>query len=355
MATDPIRVSLDAMGGDNAPESVVGGIALCRDENVFFDIYGDAEKIVANLKKHCIEESLYEIHHTTKVISAEQRPSHALRYGEGSSMFEAVNSVATGHSDVVVSAGNTGAYMAISKFLLKTIDSIERPALTALVPNRDGSRSIMLDLGANIDCSSSNLVEFAIMGASAAKAILGIAKPRVAILNVGTEITKGPDHIKKAYEILDSNEAVNFIGYIEGGSIGNNVADVVVTDGFSGNVALKCMEGAIVLTLKLYEQAVRSSLLGKISYVIGKGALRTLKNSIDPAKLNGASLVGLRKIAVKSHGNANSSSFASAIAVAIKLYRANFVEDIMESLGISLRYQSTNTELFQNSSKVKNG
>ncbi|MDR0552532.1 MAG: phosphate acyltransferase PlsX [Holosporales bacterium] len=343
MAICPVKISLDAMGGDSAPESVIGGMVeyLSRDENVFFDIYGDSDRIAGCLEKYKLEKykidaELYRIHHTSKIISAAQKPSHALRYGKDSSMFEAVNSVAIGLSDVVVSAGNTGAYMAISKFLLKTVDNIERPALTALVPNRYGGQALMLDLGANIDCSFRNLVEFAIMGRSAAKVIIGLENPRVAILNVGTEVTKGTDHIKKAYEVLSADNTINFIGYIEGINISNNVADVIVTDGFSGNIALKCMEGAIMLTLKLYEQAVKSSLLGKISYIIGKGALKKLKNVIDPGKLNGASLVGLQRIAVKSHGSANASSFASAISVAVKLHKANFIEDIIGSLSSRL-------------------
>lgn len=328
-----IKIALDAMGGDLAIDSVVGGMdRFLQDSpkaNVFFYLYGNQEKIEASLKKLAVKKSdFFELIHTETKIDNNMKPSHALRNGRGSSMFEAILSVAEGRTDAVVSAGNTGAYMALSKVILKTIGGIDRPALVSLIPNVSGHGNVVLDLGANTECSPVNLFQFALMGNAVAKALLQTEQPRIGLLNVGTEKTKGTDKIKEAFDLISAEFGEKFVGFVEGTDIQKETANVIVTDGFSGNIALKAIEGTFRFIAKLYQKGVTSSLRGKVSYLLSKPILDQIWDTIDPRKHNGASLVGLQGIAVKSHGNADAYSFSSAISVALKLAQSDFVNNI---------------------------
>ncbi len=328
-----IKIALDAMGGDYAPNSVVGGMQsflnFYSDPDVFFNIYGNADAIEDALKRsQTISADSYNIFHTKSIITGNMKPSYALRSGRGSSMFEAISSVILGNSDAVVSAGNTGAYMALSKAILKPISGIERPALVSLMPTCSGRNNVVLDLGANAECSPVNLSQFAIMGNAVAKALLQLDHPTIGLLNVGTEKTKGNECIKEAFDLIKEHFGDYFKGFVEGTDILQDTVDVIVADGFSGNIALKTIEGTFNFIARLYKKGVKSSLIGKISYLVSKPVLDQMWNTVDPRKHNGASLVGLNGIAVKSHGNADVFSFSSAISVAVRLAKSNFVQSI---------------------------
>lgn len=329
-----IKIALDAMGGDLAPSSVIKGVKTFLESppaspDVFFNIYGNSSSLNSDIKLLLgVPDSCYKIIHAERVIPSDMKPSHALRYGRGASMFEAISSVLSGESDAVVSAGNTGAYMALSKALLKTIDGIERPALVSLMPTAAGSNNVVLDLGANAECSPLNLFQFALMGNAVAKALLHISHPTIGLLNVGTEKTKGTECVREAFQLISEHFENNFKGFVEGTDILQETVNVIVTDGFSGNIALKTIEGTFKFIAGLYKNSVKSSILGKISYLMSKPLLGQIWNIVDPRKHNGASLVGLNGIAVKSHGNADAFSFSSAISVAVKLAESNFVQNI---------------------------
>jgi glycerol-3-phosphate acyltransferase PlsX len=321
-----VRIALDAMGGDGGVSAVVGGIGSIKAKDVFYSIYGDASAIEAVRIEH--PKNAYRIVTVDKVICNNAKPSHALRYGRGTSMFEAISSVSTGEADAVVTAGNTGAYMALSRALLKMVDGIDRPALVSSVPNVARGSNIFLDLGANAECFPENLLQFAIMGNAVAKVLLGLSEPRLGLLNVGTEKTKGTECVKEAYALLYERFNDKFVGFVEGTEILKTSADVIVADGFSGNISLKTMEGTFKFVTELYKNEVKSSLFGKLSYLMNRPILNRISSVIDPKKHNGAVLVGLNGIAVKSHGNADFVSFASAINIAIQLVRSNFVHSI---------------------------
>ncbi len=330
-----IRIALDAMGGDNGVLAVIGGMdryfsthpSIASD--VFFNIYGDTQEIEKVLKKDAsIPNSKYKIIHTKNIIPGDMKPSYALRYGRGSSMFEAIHSISIGQSDAVVSSGNTGAYMALSKSLLKMIPGVDRPALVSLIPTAHGTRNVMLDLGANTECDAFNLFQFAIMGNAVAKAVLNLENPRIGLLNVGTEKTKGTQCLKMAYDLIFDHFGNSFVGFVEGSDITNNAADVIVSDGFSGNIALKTIEGTFKFIANLYKNNVTRNMWGKFSYLVSKPILNRIWGVVDPRKHNGASLVGLNGIAIKSHGNADAVSFSSAISVAVRLAGADFVANI---------------------------
>ena len=334
-----IKIALDAMGGDLGVDAVVSGadyyLSRFGSRDVFFNFYGDFEKIQSVLSGcRNISESLYSIHHVEKMISNDMKPSVAIRSGRNTSMFEAISSVSRLENDAVVSSGNTGAYMALSKIILKTLDNIERPALVSLIPNSVG-KSVVLDLGANTECSSINLVQFAIMGQAVAKILLGKENPSVSLLNVGTEKSKGTDSLRGAFDILESFKNMNFTGFVEGTDIMKGTSDVIVTDGFSGNIALKTIEGTIKFLASMLKNEVKSGILGKIAYIFGKNIIKNIANAIDPKNHNGASLIGLQGIAVKSHGNSDHIGFANAISVAEKLARSKFIQNVKESLSVN--------------------
>ena len=322
-----VRIALDMMGGDLGVSATMPGLSLyvqkynCDD--VTFDLFGDETQLreYANSKN-------YVLHNTGKnVISSTEKPAKALKVGRGTSMFEAISWVAQGNADAVVSSGNTGAYMALSKILLGTIDGIDRPAIVSVIPNIVQS-TVMLDLGANTDCNATQLLQFAVMGKAVSKVLQQIEKPRIGLLNIGTERTKGTDLLEETYELLANSKNLNFIGFVEGTDIAKGTADVIVTDGFTGNVSLKTMEGTIRYIAHTLKTGFSSNLMSKIGYLLSQHAIKTLKNAIDPRNHNGAPLVGLKKISIKSHGNSDSVGFANAISVAVKLAKSGFVENI---------------------------
>jgi len=323
-----LSISLDAMGGDNAPEMVVRGaeLARLRFPTVHFIFFGDEARIKPLLAKVPALQAIATIRHTDAAIKSEDRPSQALRSGRTSSMRLAIDSVAAGESQAVVSAGNTGALMAMAKFVLKTLPGIDRPAIASILPTIN-SECVMLDLGANVECDANNLVQFAVMGNVFARTVLGIREPSVGILNVGVEEMKGHDAVRMAAQILkDADLPGQFIGFVEGDDIAKGTADVIATDGFTGNVALKTAEGTAKLYSNFLRQSFRSSLMARLGYVLAKTALGALQARVDPRRYNGAIFMGLNGICVKSHGGTDAFGFASAIGVAVDMVANGAIE-----------------------------
>ena len=291
------------MGGDGGPETTIEGVSLATKlyPDVKFKLFGDKTKSEKLISKFNLKKNI-EFVHTTEFIKSDDQPVNALRKLKKSSIRLATNDVKSKISDGLVSAGNTGALMAISKFVLKTIKTIDRPAISGLMPTMKGL-TVVLDLGANVECSNDNLVQFALMGDIFAQCVLGIKKPKIGLLNVGTEDIKGNPVVKQAYENLKRIEnQINFYGFVEGDDINKGIVDVVVTDGFSGNIALKTAEGVADLIFTYLKNAYQSSFISKLGYILSKPALNRFKTRIDPRKYNGAVLLGLNGIIVKSHG-----------------------------------------------------
>src|SRR5271155_17640 len=316
-----ITIALDAMGGDRAPEIVLRGadIALERYPGTHFLLFGAEERISPLLAQLPRLASVSALHHTSEMIQNDDKPSQALRAGRGTSMRLAIDAVAEGRADGVVSAGNTGALMAIAKFVLKTLPGIDRPAIASFFPTRRGE-SVMLDLGANVECDAENLVQFALLGDAFARTVLGLIEPTVGLLNVGSEDMKGNDAVRGASARLrDTLTPIHFYGFIEGDDIAAGTVDVVVTDGFTGNVAVKTAEGTAKLFGEFLDAAFRHSLSARIGYLFARHALRKLRMRSDPRRYNGAIFLGLGGIAVKSHGSTDAFGFANAIGVAIDM------------------------------------
>lgn len=313
-------LSLDAMGGDSAPQVVVAGAvkALKDGVNCSFLLFGDERQVVTLLSKYPQYKQFFKIIHTDEVITNDMKVVAAIRTLPGSSMRLAIQAVANGEAAAVVSAGNTGAYMALSKLLLKTFDGIDRPALATTIPTLK-SPSLVMDFGANIDCRPEHLVQFAIMGHVFGQRILKKARPSIGLLNVGAEDVKGNTVVQDAAQMLKEMSNINFYGFVEGDDITAGTTDIVVTDGFTGNVALKTMEGTARLIQKMLEDSLRGSLLGKLGYLIAKPAFNQLKKRMDPRLYNGALFLGLKGIAVKSHGGMDAVGYANAIQVAASL------------------------------------
>ena len=321
------------MGGDGGPETTIEGVSLATKlyPDVKFKLFGDKRKSKNLISKFNLEKNI-EFVHTTEFIKSNDQPVNALRKLKKSSIRLATNDVKNKISDGLVSAGNTGALMAISKFVLKTIKTIDRPAISGLMPTMKGL-TVVLDLGANVECSDDNLVQFALMGDIFAQCVLGIKKPKIGLLNVGSEDIKGNSVVKQAYENLKRIEKqINFYGFVEGDDINKGIVDVVVTDGFSGNIALKTAEGVADLIFTYLKNAYQSSFISKLGYILSKPALNRFKTRIDPRKYNGAVLLGLNGIIVKSHGGTDAFGFSNAISVAISLIKNNYVNTIENKL-----------------------
>ncbi len=334
MATDSIRIALDAMGGDHAPEMVLRGaeFALERYPGVQFLIFGEQSRIGPLLARLPRLSTTASVHHTSEMVLPDDKPSQALRASRQSSMRLAIDAVADGRADGVVSAGNTGALMAIAKFVLKTLPGIDRPAMATYFPTRRGE-SVMLDLGANIECDAENLVQFALLGDVFARTVLGRVEPTVGLLNVGSEDLKGNDAVRGAAARLRGGMTpIRFHGFVEGDDITAGTVDVVVTDGFTGNVALKTAEGAVKMFSESLRAAFSASLMARIGYLFARGALTKLRTRTDPRRYNGAMFLGLRGIAVKSHGAADAFGFANAIGVAVDMKRNGFLDKIRGEL-----------------------
>ena len=321
------------MGGDNAPKIIVDGATQTkiRHPYVKFSFFGNKMKLLPLINSsELLKES--EIVHTEEFVDANEKPSIAVRKGRNSSMGMAIQSVKSGKADAIVSAGNTGALMAMAKLFLRPIEGINRPAIAAYFPTITGE-SCMLDLGANIDCDAKNLVQFAFMGQAFANIVMGVDNPSISLLNIGEEEQKGLDYIKEASQILsDLKSQINYAGFIEGDKIAQGISDVIIADGFSGNVSLKTAEGTALLVTSYLKKALSSSLSSKIGYFFAKKAINDFKLQMDPRKYNGAVFLGLNAVAVKSHGGTDAFGFANAICVAVDMVKYNFIHDLKNKI-----------------------
>lgn len=325
-----ITLSVDAMGGDDAPDMVIEGVHLScvRHPDVHFLLFGDQARLEPILAKYPRLADCSEIIHTTDVVTGDDKPSQALRQRKDSSMFRAVGAVKDGQADGVVSAGNTGALMAMALLALRALPGISRPAIVTTLPNTVGE-TVMLDLGANAECSARHLVEFAVMGEVYARTLHGIQRPTVGLLNIGTEELKGTGTLRDAAAILrEAKLEMDFHGFVEGDDIAKGTVDVVVTDGFTGNVALKAIEGTAKLVYSFISNGFRASLLAKLGYLIARGSIKRVVMRTDPRRYNGALFVGLNGIAVKSHGGTDALGFANAIGVAVDMVDRRLNEQI---------------------------
>jgi glycerol-3-phosphate acyltransferase PlsX len=315
----PVTIALDAMGGDHGPSVVIPAAAITaiRHPEARFLLVGDSARIEPELRAHLALAAKSQVVHTDIAVAMDEKPSQALRKGRWkSSMWLALEAVRDGRADAAVSAGNTGALMAMAKFCLKTIPGIDRPAIAAIWPTIE-AECIVLDVGANVGADARQLAEFALMGAAMARALFGMEKPSVGLLNIGVEEVKGLDEIKKAAAVLkDAPLPIRYKGFIEGDDVGRGAVDVVVTDGFTGNIALKTAEGTAKQIAEYLRAAMGRSLLARIGAVLAQGAFRALKDKMDPRQLNGGIFLGLNGIAVKSHGGTDATGFASAIDLA---------------------------------------
>jgi len=323
-----VTIALDAMGGDHGPSVVVPGaaIALVRHPDTRFLIVGNAARIEPELEQHPALAEKSEILHTDVAVAMDAKPSQALRKGRWhSSMWLGLEAVRDGRADATVSAGNTGALMAMAKFCLKTIAGVDRPAIAVIWPTVE-SECIVLDVGANVGADARQLVEFALMGAAMGRALFGVERPTVGLLNIGVEEVKGVDEIKAAAATLKNAPLpIVYRGFVEGDEIGHGAADVVVTDGFTGNIALKTAEGTAKQIGEYLRAAMGRSLLARIGAILAQGAFRALKEKMDPRQLNGGIFLGLNGIVVKSHGGTDATGFASAVDLAYDMASSGVV------------------------------
>ncbi len=330
------RIAIDAMGGDEGVRVMVEGAALARrrhDEFKFL-LVGDQQRIEQALEAHPNMRDASEILHCEDVVAGDELPSRAIRRAKTTSMGLAVNAVKEGLAGAAVSAGNTGALMAMSKIALRTMPGIGRPALAAVMPTLKEHDVVMLDLGANTEANARNLVQFAIMGAAYSRIVNGFEKPRVRLLNIGTEEIKGTEALRDAAASLQAATglAMQFDGYVESDKINRGETDVIVTDGFSGNIALKAVEGAARFVTDLLKQAFTSSLRSKFGFLVSRPATELLRHHLDPNNHNGAVFLGLNGVVVKSHGSANANGVANAVAVTASLLKNKLTERIAEDL-----------------------
>lgn len=331
-----MRIAIDAMGGDKGLSVVIPAVknVLSKDSNMDIVLVGKEEEIRASLVSYNIQDChRVTIVHAAEVVGMDELPATALRYKKNSSMRVGVDLVKSGQADAFVSAGNTGALMATSKFVLKTIEGIDRPAIVSALPTVSGS-SYLLDLGANINCTSENLYQFAIMGAilksSLSSSNCGI-KPKVALLNIGEEEIKGTELIREASRLLSSNKLINYIGYVEADKLYNDAADVIVCDGFVGNIALKTSEGLSKFITKILKDTFMGTWYGKVVGLLAIPIIKTIRKKLDPGNYNGASFIGLNGIVIKSHGSADSYAFANAIMYAKSAIENNVIKHLKEN------------------------
>jgi phosphate acyltransferase len=333
---EPVRISLDAMGGDHGPSVVVPGAALAleRHPGTRFLLFGDRAQIEPLLDKHPALKAAAEVRHTDVAVRMDDKPSQALRSGRRtSSMWLAIQAVRDGEADAAVSAGNTGALMAMSKICLKTMAHIERPAIAGMWPTLRGE-SIVLDIGATIGADAIHLVDLAIMGAAMARIVLGVERPTVGLLNVGTEEIKGVEMVKEAGRILRETNLPQFAyhGFVEGDDIGKGTVDVVVTEGFTGNIALKTAEGTAKQIGEYLRAAMSRTWTAKIGYLLAKQAFDALREKMDPRRVNGGVFLGLGGIVIKSHGGTDALGFASAIDIGYDMAHYELMRTIREML-----------------------
>ncbi len=347
-----LTIAVDGMGGDAGPEMVVPGLAISLERNpdIRFLIFGDETALKPHLDQHPNLMKSCEVVHTEVAVAMDDKPSQALRRGRrSSSMWLAISAVKDGDAQAAISAGNTGALMAMAKVILKTMAGIERPAIAAIWPTVKGE-SVVLDVGATIGVDSKMLVEFAVMGEAMARTIFGLQRPTVGLLNIGVEEVKGLEEIRIAGRLLkEANLPIEYCGFIEGSDIGQGKADVVVTEGFSGNIALKTAEGTAKQIAEWLRAAMSRTLLARIGYVFARGAFRVLREKLDPRTMNGGVFLGLNGIVVKSHGGTDGFGFASAIDLALDMARNDLVARIARDLG---RYHAQDAPAAQPVEKV---
>jgi len=332
--SDLIKIAVDAMGGDGSPKKIIDGIIYnhkSSHEN-FFKIFGNENEIQKNINNK-INKDFYEIVHTNNIVKSTDSPLEAAKKGKDTSMWLAIESVKKKDTDIVISAGNTGALLVIAKLNLKMIENIDKPALSALWPNKKGM-SVVLDLGANIECSSKNLVDFSIMGVSLYKSLYPNEIPNAALLNIGSEEVKGNEIIKETFQILNEKKLKNFkfSGYIEGNELMNGDVNVIVSDGFTGNVALKTAEGTANFITNELKKAINGSILGKISSLLNISNLKKFKKRLDPRLYNGAIFIGLDSPVVKSHGGTDFIGFSNSLDVCNRIVKGNLIDKIRDNI-----------------------
>ena len=334
-----ICIAIDAMGGENAPYKNIEGINLfCKKhkgiKDYFFNIFGDEQKVISELKKYNISDKYYKILHTPATVSDNETPLTAVKTSKNTSMWNCVYSQIKSESDISLSAGNTGVLLVISRMILKTINGVSKPALAGLWPNFKGM-NIVLDLGANIECDDKNLIEFSEMGAALHKSLFPNEKTKLALLNVGSEEIKGTETIKKAYSRLKEislNEDFEFNGYIEGNKIPEGESNVIVTDGFTGNIALKTAEGTARFITDNLKLSLKENFLSKFSIIFSYFSLKRFKEKLDPRKFNGAIFLGLNGPVVKSHGSTDAIGFYHSINLCYNIVKGNLMSQIKNNL-----------------------
>src|SRR5210317_1885312 len=329
-----IKIAVDAMGGDNSPKKIIDGIILNNqtNKNIFYKIFGNKtqiEQCIANK----IENNYFEIIHTDNFVKSTDSPLEGAKRGKDTSMWLAIESVKNKDSDIIISAGNTGALLVISKLNLKMIENIDKPALSALWPNKKGM-SVVLDLGANIECSSKNLIDFSIMGSSLFKSLYPDDTAKVALLNIGSEEIKGNETIKETYQQLNqrNNTDFEFKGYIEGNQLMNGDVNVIVADGFTGNIALKTAEGTANFITSELKKAMTGNIIGKISSLLNISNLKKFKERLDPRLYNGAIFIGLDSPVIKSHGGTDFIGFSNSLSVCTRIVTGNLIEKIRNNI-----------------------
>ena len=332
--SDFVKIAVDAMGGDNSPKKIIEGIIHNHKKNkdIFFKIFGEKNKI-KEIIDNKINKNFYEIIHTEKFVLSSDSPLEAAKKGKDTSMWLAIESVKKKKADIVISAGNTGALLVIAKLNLDMIKNIDKPALSALWPNKNGM-SVVLDLGANIDCSSKNLFDFSIMGASLYTSLYPNEKPNIGLLNIGSEELKGNETIKETFQILNEKKSnnYNFAGYIEGNQIMDGDINVIISDGFTGNIALKTAEGTANFIVRELKKTMTNSILGKFSAFLNYSNLNKFKKRLDPRLYNGAIFLGLDSPVVKSHGGTDFIGFSNSLDVCNKIVKGNLIEKIKRNI-----------------------
>lgn len=339
--TRPVTIALDAMGGDHGPSVVIPGAALTleRRPDARFVVFGNEAEVVPLLDAHPKLKAVTTVHHTEVSVKMDDKPSQALRYGRyKSSMWRAIDATKTGEADVTISAGNTGALMAMSKFCLKSMAQVERPAIACLWPTARGE-SIVLDVGATIGADARHLVDLAVMGAAMARVVFDLDRPSVGLLNVGVEEIKGVEAVKEAGRILRESALPHlaYHGFVEGDDLGKGTVDVVVTEGFTGNIALKTAEGTAKQIGEYLRAAMGRSLMSRIGYLFARSAFAALKEKMDPRKANGGVFLGLEGIVIKSHGGTDAIGFASATELGYEMVRENLMAKLREMVAATAR------------------
>ncbi len=332
--SDSVKIAVDAMGGDNSPKKIIDGIIHNHKKNneIFYKIFGNKNEI-ENLVQNKINIKNFEIIHTEKSVLSTDSPLEAAKRGKDTSMWLAIESVKKKEADIIISAGNTGALLVIAKLNLEMIENIDKPALSALWPNKSGM-SVVLDLGANIECSSKNLFDFSIMGASLYTSLYPDDKPNIGLLNIGSEELKGNETIKETFKILNKKKSsnYNFAGYIEGNQIMDGDINVIISDGFTGNIALKTAEGTANFIIKELKKSMTNSFLGKISSLLNYSNLKNFKKRLDPRLYNGAIFLGLDSPVVKSHGGTDFIGFSNSLDVCDRIVKGNLIEKIKRNI-----------------------